>query len=92
MSASSRTGYTVTAQGQADDGTQTTWLVVRDSDGTGLGAYSTEDSVDIAIAQDRAAIADRTSTDVQVDVGTHGPPVTLDRAGEPVREPDGTRA
>ncbi len=52
-----RTGYTVTEQGGTDlrgNPMQTTWSIVRDSTGTGLGAYANQADIDLVIANDRA--------------------------------------
>lgn len=59
MPKTSRKGYTVTEQGGGTDlldrPISTTWSVVRDSDGAGLGAYASEEEVDAVIAADRKA-------------------------------------
>ena len=55
-----REGYTVTEQQATDlfgrEG-QTTFSIIRDSDGTGLGAYATEEDVDRVIEHDRSVQA-----------------------------------
>lgn len=92
MTKASRKGYTVTEQHSDDDSVQTTWRVVRDSDGTGLGAYSTPEGVDATIAQDRATAAQRATTEPKIDLPPHGPLITISQDGPPPAEPDGTRA
>lgn len=49
-----RTGYTVIEQIPPGGG-QKTWSVVRDKDGSGLGAYASEETINLAIERDRAA-------------------------------------
>jgi hypothetical protein len=51
-----RKGYTITKQ--EPPGGQVSYSIVRDADGTGVGAY-TEDQIDGAIALDREYLASR---------------------------------
>lgn len=46
-------GYTVTAQQEDNPDAQTSYAIVRDLDGTGLGAYATTEAVEVVIAADR---------------------------------------
>lgn len=65
MAAKSRKGYTVTTQGGGEDGLgrpiSETIVVVRNEDGTGLGAFSTDEEVDLAISEDREYLSSRDS-------------------------------
>lgn len=53
-----RTGYTVVTNPVAEGG-QTTYAVTRDDDGTGIGAFATEQEIDNAIAADREYVEQR---------------------------------
>lgn len=53
-----RTGYQISTRNADNQDAQTIHIVAREIDGTGLGAYSSDEQVDIVIAQDRQMIAD----------------------------------
>jgi len=52
-----RTGYTITPHNEDRTDAETYYVVTRDADGTGLGAYHTEPQIDDAIDADRAYLA-----------------------------------
>lgn len=81
-----RTGYTITEQHADDPSVQTTWAIKRDEDGVGLGAYASQDGVDVAIAQDRATAEQRQMNEPVIDR-----PTKTVLADEPEPMPDGTR-
>lgn len=49
-------GYTVTPQNEDNDNAQTSYSIVRNLDGTGLGAYATIERTEEIIAADRRMI------------------------------------
>lgn len=75
-----RTGYTVTEQ-TPEGGGQTSWTIVRDLDGTGLGAYADPQQVDQTIERDRKMIA---TLPEGLD---YVPPLVSNQPEEPAQEP-----
>jgi hypothetical protein len=67
-----RTGYQVIDQEADNPDVQTTWAVVRESDGVGLGAYAAQEHVDEIIARDRAHIQEIAQTGLD-----HVPPLVV---------------
>jgi hypothetical protein len=51
-------GYTVTAQEADNPDAQTSYVVTRDADGTGLGAFAGEDEILAVIEKDKAFLAE----------------------------------
>lgn len=79
-------GYTITSQ-TSPGSTSVTYVVHRDADGTGLGAYADPAYLDEVIAADQAAVqaaAARTAELTAVDAGP--------AAGRSVDDVDGTQA
>jgi hypothetical protein len=74
-------GYTIISQNEDDPNAQTSFAVVRDLDGTGLGAYASMEVVEGVIAADRRM---QETLPAGLD---YVPPLVVDQPAEPPQAP-----